>query len=193
MSTFTAGPIVREPMSLEEFFAIDVVLAELVDGQPVFMSSPVGPHQHLVFQIGLALEAYRPHGLAILPAPMDWVLWEVPTATVRQPDLMVVPAEVVFEKRVTRAPLLAVEVISPDSQERDLVAKRRDYARAGCPHYWLAHPDRRELVALTLQDDHYVEVGRLEAGGQLTLDAPFPITLDAAKLFAGLPPSPSTS
>jgi Uma2 family endonuclease len=187
MSTCTASPIVREPMSLDEFFAIDVVLAELVDGQPVFMSSPVGRHQYLVAQIMFALEARRPDGLAILPAPMDWVLWEVPTATVRQPDLMVVPIDAVFEKRITSAPLLAVEVISLDSQERDLVAKRRDYARAGCPHYWLAHPDRRELVALTLQADRYIEVGRLEAGGQLTLDAPFPITLDATKLFSGLP------
>jgi Uma2 family endonuclease len=189
MSTFTAGPIVREPMSLEEFFAIDVVLAELVDGQPVFMSSPTGRHQHLVFQIGLALEAHRPNGLIILPAPMDWVLWEVPTATVRQPDLMILPAEAAFDVRITRAPLLAVEVISPDSQERDLVAKRRDYARAGCPHYWLAHPIRRELVALTLHDDRYIEVGRLEGEGQLTLADPFPITLDARKLFGGLPPN----
>jgi len=189
MSTSTASPIVREPMSLDEFFAIDVVLAELVDGQPVFMSSPAGPHQHLVFQIGLTLEAHRPNGLAILPAPMDWVLWEVPTATVRQPDLMVVPIDAVFEKRITRAPLLAVEVISPDSQERDLVAKRRDYARAGCPNYWLAHPARREIVALALRDDRYVEVGRLEATGQLALTDPFPITLNATKLFAGLPPA----
>ena len=64
MSTFTAGPIVREPMSLEEFFAIDVVLAELVDGQPVFMSSPIGRHQHLVAQIMFALEARRLEGTA---------------------------------------------------------------------------------------------------------------------------------
>ena len=88
----SACPIMREPMSLDEFFALDVVLAELVDGQPVFLSSPAVRHQHLLFQIALALEARRPSSLMILPAPMDWVLWQVPRATVRQPDLLVVPA-----------------------------------------------------------------------------------------------------
>jgi Uma2 family endonuclease len=188
MSSPTACPIVREPMSLDEFFALDVVLAELVDGQPVFMSSPAARHQHLVVQILLALEAHRSADLIILPAPMDWVLWEVPTATVRQPDLLVVPADTVLHQRVTVPPVLVVEVISPDSLERDLVAKRRDYAQARCQHYWLAHPDRRELVTLDLDGDHYVEAGRRLRGGRLTLDAPFPITLDATRLFAGLPP-----
>ena len=69
----------------------------------------------------------------ILPAPMDWVLREIPRATVRQPDLLVVPADTVNDKRITAPPRLVVEIISPDSQERDLVAKRRDYSRAGCP------------------------------------------------------------
>ena len=76
-------------------FALDVVLAELVDGQPLFLSSPAVRHQHLLFQIALALEARRPSSLMILPAPMDWVLWQVPRATVRQPDLLVVPADTV--------------------------------------------------------------------------------------------------
>ena len=44
----SACPIMREPMSLDEFFALDVVLAELVDGQPVFLSSPAVRHQHLL-------------------------------------------------------------------------------------------------------------------------------------------------
>ena len=179
----SACPIMREPMSLEEFFALDIVLAELVDGQPVFLSSPAVRHQRLLVQLLLALEARRPPSLMILPAPMDWVLWQVPRATVRQPDLLVVPADTVNDQRITAPPRLVVEIISPDSQERDLVAKRRDYSRAGCPTYWIAHPERHELVVLQLDGDEYRETARLEGDGRLLLAEPFPVELDGRRLF----------
>ena len=40
---------------------------------------------------------------------------------------------------------LVVEVVSPDNPDRDLIDKRKDYAEAGIPEYWIANPHRRHL------------------------------------------------
>ena len=60
-------------------------------------------------------------------------------STIRQPDLSVVRRGVdPSHHRVTAGDVaLVVEVISPDSVERDAVTKRAEYARAGIPAYLL--------------------------------------------------------
>ena len=175
--------VVREPMSLEEFFALDDELVELVEGQPVFMSSATGPHQIAVFRLGLLLNDSRPADHLVVPSPFDWVLWGGERPTVRQPDLVVATVDQAREKRLTRPPLLAVEVLSQSSVERDLVAKRRDYARAGCEHYWIVNLAVPEVVVLVMQEGAYVEATRLTGGKTGTISAPFPVRFDPAVLL----------
>jgi Uma2 family endonuclease len=175
--------VVREPMSLEEFFQLDVELIELVDGQPVLLSAATGPHQHAVLRLGRLLDDNRPADHRVLPSPIDWVLWSGERPTVRQPDLAVVAVDQAREKRLTRPPLLAVEVLSVSSVERDLVAKRRDYARAGCEHYWIVNLAVPEVVVLAMQEGAYVEVARLIGGKTGTISAPFKVTFDPSVLL----------
>lgn len=188
MSAVSSTPTVREPMSLDEFFALDVVLAELVDGQPVFMSTPRVFHQIVSSRLCRALDPACPSDAFVLAAPMDWVLWEVPLPTVRQPDILVIPASAMHAVRITNPPRLVVEIVSESSLERDLVTKRREYALAGAANYWIVRPDRREIVVLALDGDRYAEVGRVEGDGRLAVTEPFPVTLDGAALFAGWVP-----
>jgi Uma2 family endonuclease len=175
--------IAREPMSLEEFFALDIELIELVDGQPVLLSAGTGPHQTAMFRLGVLLAQALPEGYQVLPSPIDWVLWAGPRATVRQPDIAVVSVDQARAVRLTEPPLLVVEVLSPSSVERDLVAKRRQYAQAGCEHYWIVNPFVPELVALRAEGDEYVEVRRLAAGTVGRLDEPVALSLDPADLL----------
>ena len=174
--------VVREPLSLDEFFRIEQVLIELVDGQPVLMSAASGPHQYAVTRLVRAIDDACPPGTVVVPSPIDWVLWEVPRATVRQPDLAVVRIEQARAIRLTEPPLLAVEVLSPSSLERDLVAKRRDYARAGCRHYWIVNLSVPEVVVLTRQGDEFVETVRAVGPRAVALTEPFAVTLRAADL-----------
>ena len=44
-------------------------------------------------------------------------------------------------RRLERAPLLVVEVLSPSTRTVDLVLKRRVLEEAGVPSYWLVDPD----------------------------------------------------
>lgn len=53
--------------------------------------------------------------------------------------------------------LLAVEVVSPDSEHIDRVIKRDEYATAGVPRYWIVGRDAATtLQALVLRDGEFV-------------------------------------
>lgn len=53
--------------------------------------------------------------------------------------------------------LLAVEVVSPDSEHIDRVIKRDEYAAAGVPRYWIVERDTTTtLQALVLRDGEFV-------------------------------------
>ena len=180
-STLSSMDVVTEPLTLDEFFALPYELIELVEGQPVLMNAAAGPHQVAATRLLVMLLAGCPAGYEVVSSPIDWVLWGDLRATVRQPDLVVARLDQLRGARLTEPPLLAVEIVSDSSVERDLVAKRRDYALAGCPHYWLVLPDRTEVVRLQLEGDRYVEVGRI-VGETVTIDDPYPITVDPRRL-----------
>jgi Uma2 family endonuclease len=49
--------------------------------------------------------------------------------------------------------LLAVEVVSPDSELTDRVIKKAEYASAGVPRYWIVERDKAETVQMYLLSD----------------------------------------
>lgn len=55
---------------------------------------------------------------------------------------------------------LVVEVVSgsPSDRVRDLVTKRREYAEAGIPEYWIIDPQEETITVLQLDGDAYVEL-----------------------------------
>jgi Uma2 family endonuclease len=75
------------------------------------------------------------------------------------------------------------EVLSPSTAARDRVSKRRLYARAGIPFYWLIDPEARVLEALALKDGGWVEVGVYDDSAQARI-APFEtVELEVGRLF----------
>jgi hypothetical protein len=50
----------------------------------------------------------------------------------------------------TEAEYLALTGISEDDPDRDLVAKRAEYARAGIREYWIVDPRDQTIVVLSL-------------------------------------------
>lgn len=54
---------------------------------------------------------------------------------------------------------LVMEIVSPDDPERDIRVKRRDYAEARIPEYWIVNPVGETITVLTLDGDAYVEHG----------------------------------
>jgi Uma2 family endonuclease len=182
--------ITPRPLTLEEYFAVvlpEGVHSELVEGQVVVNASPVGPHQRLIVRLARVLDDACPAGYETLVAPIDWVLWRTPRATVRVPDLAVVRQEQADAAHLTEAPLLVVEVLSPDSFERDVVVKPGQYARAGLDHYWVARPDTGEIVRYGRAGDALVETGRLVSERVHAVAEPFSIELDPGTLLGRRP------
>ena len=59
---------------------------------------------------------------------------------------------------------LALEVVSEDKPERDLIDKRGDYAEARVPEYWIVNPQSDTIMVLRLQGDFYEEAGIYRRG-----------------------------
>lgn len=110
---------------------------ELAGGLVMTPPAPSGRHQWLSGRVQAALQDAAGPDVAVLAAPYDWVL---APGEVRQPDLVVVPLAQVDAPRLLCPPTLAVEIVSPGGEERDLVVKARLYERAGLEHYWVIRP-----------------------------------------------------
>jgi len=177
------------PITLDEYLALELLdewgnplSTELVAGVVVVTPPAGGPHQTAVPELGAMLIAALPAGHRVV-AGAGWIVDPSPLATFRVPDLMVVTDRQARQTWMDAPPLLAVEVVSRRSSvERDLVAKRREYANAGCPHYWALFPDTPELIRFKLVDGAYVEVGRTSGKRRVRVTEPFAVTIDLARV-----------
>jgi Uma2 family endonuclease len=107
-----------------------------------------------------------------------------------QPDVLVARYGDLTEDDLPRAPLLAVEVISPTSRLRDASLKKAVYARLGTPSYWLVDPNpgKPTLTAFELANGDYKQIAHLTGGQAWTADRPFPVRVAPADLVRGLRP-----
>lgn len=159
---------------------------ELIDGSLVFVSPQRDFHAVTLYVLEHGLrttvpEHYRVRReMAVVLSPK----------TAPEPDLVVLRAEAVRDRRQSRYEAadaaLVVEVVSPESEERDRDTKPRKYARAGIPHFW--------RVEMTGTDDHpVVHVYELdEVGGayvptgiyhdRLKVSVPFDIDIDLTSI-----------
>ncbi|GLX99696.1 MULTISPECIES: Uma2 family endonuclease [Actinoplanes] len=105
-----------------------------------------------------------------------------------EPDAMVIHAEAGVDPEATWYPadavILAAEVVSPASAERDRSAKPRLYARAGIPHLWrIEEVDGRVTVYVYELDPatcQYLLMGIFHE--RLKLSVPFPVDIDFADI-----------
>jgi Uma2 family endonuclease len=136
------------------------VKAEYVDGE-VVVTSPAQPRHELVFGflfevLGLYVEA-RDLGLVLGAQAMI----RLRPGLRRVPDLVFFTKErghLVTPERIVGIPDLVVEIVSPDSVERDYEEKVEEYAEAGIREYWRVDPEARVATFYQLQAEGYVEV-----------------------------------
>lgn len=128
---------------------------ELIEGRLLVSPSPVPDHNYAIQELGVQLRPHLPDSVETVP-DMDVDLGLAPEEEPgfsRRPDMLVVPREarkrVRAEGGLIRASevIIAVEIVSPSSKRIDHVDKRRDYADAGIPSYWIIDID--EPISLT--------------------------------------------
>jgi Uma2 family endonuclease len=88
-----------------------------------------------------------------------------------------------LKRPIEVAPDWVCEVLSPSTAARDRITKRRLYAQAAIPFYWLIDPELRAVEALALRDGVWVELGVLDDTATARI-APFDaIELEIGRLF----------
>ncbi|MEU6013745.1 Uma2 family endonuclease [Streptomyces sp. NPDC047515] len=185
-----AGHSSRWPVPPQDGYTVDDLFTlpelpphtELLDGSLVFVSPQRIFHSRMIDLLVYGLRSTAPRELKAV-REMTVVL---DRRNGPEPDISVVRADAVTGPDLTRFQaedvLLAVEVVSPDSEARDRGAKPQKYAAAGIPNFWLvetAGTDQHPVVRVYELDPvskAYALTGihhdRLKTG------VPFPIDID---------------
>ncbi|MFF3553264.1 Uma2 family endonuclease [Streptomyces tsukubensis] len=153
---------------------------ELIDGVLVFMSAQANFHMFVLRALENGLVACAPQGLLVIRE----MTIRLERRTRLEPDLMVVPEDSYLSTAQTcyqpEDLLLAVEITSPESQERDRDVKPMKYARAGIPHFWRVENVNEAPVVYVYELDpasrSYAVTGIHHK--QLKLDRPFDVDID---------------
>jgi Uma2 family endonuclease len=133
-----------------------------------------------VGELHLLLRRHCPPGLEVLLAPFDVTL----TAnTIVQPDLLVTRRSDLTHKDLPKAPLLALEVLSPSTRHIDLGLKRARYETAGSPSYWVFDPGEPAMTIWELEHGRYVERAHVTGDEEHMVAAPYPMTIRPTELL----------
>jgi Uma2 family endonuclease len=158
--------------TVEDYLALDAGrLVEYSDGFLEFLPMPTMAHQDILQFLFELLKAYvvrhRLGRVYVAPIPVRLGAREY-----REPDVFFVSTPRVEEAqgRYPSGADLVMEVVSGsrDDRQRDHVEKRRDYALAGIPEYWIVDPQEEVIIVLKLERSEYVEHGRFVAGDAAT-------------------------
>ncbi|MFI6505238.1 Uma2 family endonuclease [Nonomuraea typhae] len=158
---------------------------QLVDGALILRAAQTRLHSRLTDRLYDRLRAQAPAHLR-LSSRMDIKIdrWQRPC-----PDLLVIDAEAARDMSRTffdpQEVHLVVEIVSTESEHRDVHVKPRIYAKAGIQHYWTVLDTCGKPVIHAYELDKatgsYSGVGIFRS--ELELEFPFPVTLDVADLL----------
>lgn len=130
---------------------------ELINGELLMTPSPVPKHQLVSSELYSRLKDFvlKNDIGKVIYAPCDVYFDE---ENVVQPDILFISKNrlnIIGEKNIQGAPDLVIEIISENSVYRDMVQKKRLYARFGVREYWIVIPEEEEIEIYLLKDNTY--------------------------------------
>lgn len=145
--------------SEEEYLALDSNrIVEFSDGSIEVPPMPTTSHQLIVLHLYGLLNFFvsrRRLGTALVAA----LRVRLRPGKIREPDVVFM-----LKKHIQRmgeefweGADLVMEVVSGNKKDRrrDLVIKRKEYARAGIPEYWIVDPREERIIVLHLEGKRY--------------------------------------
>ncbi len=161
-------------------------LIEYTDGVLELLPMPTRSHQMiLAYLYEQFVAAVRPIGGLVLFAALRL---QIHPGKFRAPDLLLLRDE--RDPRNQEAYWLGadlvVEIVSPANPERDLMAKRADYAEARIPEYWIVDPQTTTITVLTLHGTVYTEHGTFGRDAQATSALLSGLGVVVADVFAAM-------
>lgn len=158
-------------------------LIEFTDGYVETLPMPTATHQIVLAAL---YDLFKPYvkarnGIVLFSG----LRMRVREGKFRDPDLLLLRdrSDPRNQDRYWLGADLVVEVVSPDDPDRDLVVKRRDYAEANVPEYWIVNPRSETITVLVLTGGRYVEHGVFARGDTATSRLLDGFTVEAAAVF----------
>lgn len=148
------GMMALRPMTEEEFVAWcdEDIKAEYVDGEVIVYTPVSRKHDDLTWFLGTLLKLFvEKNELGSIHGPELQV--RLRAGIRRVPDLLFIAKEhrdIVQDAYVEGAPDLIVEIVSPDSEERDWREKYWEYEEAGVKEYWVIDPYSQTMAMYQL-------------------------------------------
>jgi len=143
-------------------------LVEFTDGFLEVLPMPTDKHQGILGFLYLAfLNFIEPQGGKVRFSPLRL---RIRPGKYREPDLLLLlsAADPRRQNRFWLGADLALEVVSEEKPERDLVEKRGDYAEGRVPEYWIVNPQTETISVLRLRGEAYEEAGIFRRGESAT-------------------------
>ncbi|RAY15248.1 Uma2 family endonuclease [Actinomadura craniellae] len=169
----------RHPLTVDDLARTpdDGKRYELVDGRLDVSPAPMYPHTLIESRLMIHLGVSAPEEFTVLTGP--GINFNADRTHHRIPDVAVIRTEDGEPPYLTRPPLLAVEVVSPESVFRDHHVKAREYAEFGIPSYWIINPSAEKpgLLEMRLDDGGYRESAQVFGQDVFETDVPFPIAI----------------
>lgn len=150
---------------------------EVVKGELFVTPAPSPRHEELIRVLAEHLrELTKGSGVTVYAGNSAVVLSESQVLPDVQVRARVIPPPDTWEDAPT--PLLVVEVVSPVTRRRDLVAKRTLYANAGID-YWLVDGDDRSITVFSGEGERRCS----DSLDWRSFGASQPLTIDVASVF----------
>jgi len=103
-----------------------------------------------------------------------------------QPDILFIRKErlgIVGELNIQGPPDLIVEILTPNTREKDLKAKQKVYARFGIQEYWIVDPDGETVEVLVWSEVGYISAGTYGKTARLSSSLLPNLRLPLSKVF----------
>jgi Uma2 family endonuclease len=144
-----------ERITIDEYLTLhgeEYRWTELVNGVITAMDVPITPHSEFQMRLGMLLIAHGLH--AGIEGPLQVSRDALGFGTVRELEVYVRRTAEWAHPYLPNDILLAVEVLSENSHQRDYVDKFSEYEKCGIPHYWVVDlAPRPKLTIFRLMRD----------------------------------------
>lgn len=158
----------RQLRQLDEAGLLDLLVAEIINGELVVRGAPRLRHQEIVTRLIATLAAWtETHGGAVYGGPVGV---ELDRDHQVRPDVALVVAarrHLVDDDGFRVGPDLVVEVVSSGTKSLDMVEKRDIYQALGVPEYWIVDPDAGHVLVHRLDAGRYGAPERVGPGASI--------------------------
>lgn len=147
----------QDNYTLTDYDALpDDVIAELIDGELIYMEASDLVHQFVSTELSFLLTSHirqKQGNCLVFTAPLD-VQLDCDDRTIVQPDVLISCRR---EQRINRgifgAPDMVIEITSPSTRKRDYAKKMVKYLEAGVREYWIVDLQKKIVITYFFEED----------------------------------------